>query len=72
MFLVDFVVNPICFDLSFTFIGLVAARHLSHFGYKPNIFYPKQSTKELFQVHLFIHSFVRYSFIHSFIGFNVK
>ncbi|CAG8567405.1 1014_t:CDS:2 [Diversispora eburnea] len=29
--------------------GLVAARHLSHFGYKPNIFYPKQSTKELFQ-----------------------
>ncbi|RHZ80553.1 hypothetical protein Glove_134g180 [Diversispora epigaea] len=29
--------------------GLVAARHLSHFGYKPNIFYPKKSTKELFQ-----------------------
>ncbi|CAG8433638.1 1204_t:CDS:10 [Ambispora gerdemannii] len=29
--------------------GLVAARHLSHFGYRPSIFYPKQSKKDLFQ-----------------------
>ncbi|CAG8465953.1 4441_t:CDS:2, partial [Ambispora leptoticha] len=29
--------------------GLVAARHLSHFGYRPNIFYPKQSKKDLYQ-----------------------
>ncbi|CAB4420846.1 unnamed protein product [Rhizophagus irregularis] len=29
--------------------GLVAARHLFHFGYKPNIFYPKQSKKELYE-----------------------
>ncbi|KAJ1909441.1 hypothetical protein IWQ60_011167 [Tieghemiomyces parasiticus] len=29
--------------------GLVAARHLWHFGYKPSIYYPKHSKKELFQ-----------------------
>ncbi|OZJ04380.1 hypothetical protein BZG36_02400 [Bifiguratus adelaidae] len=29
--------------------GLVAARHLCHFGYKPKIFYPKQSSKDLYQ-----------------------
>ncbi|CAG8619816.1 32877_t:CDS:10 [Racocetra persica] len=29
--------------------GLVAARHLFHFGYKPNIFYPKQTKNELYQ-----------------------
>ena len=29
--------------------GLVAARHLWHFGYKPTIFYPKQSKNELYQ-----------------------
>ncbi|GBB90402.1 hypothetical protein RclHR1_17350004 [Rhizophagus clarus] len=29
--------------------GLVAARHLFHFGYKPNIFYPKQSKKDLYE-----------------------
>ncbi|CAG8481703.1 11652_t:CDS:10 [Acaulospora morrowiae] len=29
--------------------GLVAARHLFHFGYKPNIFYPKRTKKELYQ-----------------------
>jgi len=29
--------------------GLVAARHLYHFGYKPNIHYPKQTDKPLFK-----------------------
>ncbi|KAF0521751.1 NADPH-hydrate epimerase [Gigaspora margarita] len=29
--------------------GLVAARHLFHFGYEPNIFYPKQTKNELYQ-----------------------
>jgi hydroxyethylthiazole kinase-like uncharacterized protein yjeF len=29
--------------------GLVASRHLSHFGYSPVIFYPKQTPKQLFQ-----------------------
>ncbi|CAJ0753240.1 15632_t:CDS:10 [Entrophospora sp. SA101] len=29
--------------------GLVAARHLSHFGYQPKIYYPKQTNKELYQ-----------------------
>ena len=28
--------------------GLVAARHLHHFGYKPSVFYPKQSKNELY------------------------
>ncbi|XP_009775272.1 pyridoxine/pyridoxamine 5'-phosphate oxidase 1, chloroplastic isoform X1 [Nicotiana tabacum] len=28
--------------------GLVAARHLHHFGYKPSICYPKRNTKPLF------------------------
>jgi hydroxyethylthiazole kinase-like uncharacterized protein yjeF len=30
--------------------GLVAARHLKHFGYNPSIFYPKPSQKPLFLV----------------------
>lgn len=30
--------------------GLVAARHLFHFGYQPSIFYPKQSSKDLYKV----------------------
>ncbi|KAK3672055.1 hypothetical protein LTR78_008025 [Recurvomyces mirabilis] len=29
--------------------GLVAARHLFHFGYKPTMYYPKQSKNELYQ-----------------------
>ena len=29
--------------------GLVAARHLFHYGYKPTIHYPKQSKNELYQ-----------------------
>ena len=28
--------------------ALVAARHLHHFGYKPEVLYPKQSKRELF------------------------
>ena len=29
--------------------GLVAARHLALFGYKPSVFYPKRTDKELFR-----------------------
>ncbi|KAJ9085387.1 hypothetical protein DSO57_1014603 [Entomophthora muscae] len=29
--------------------GLVAARHLSHFGYSPAVYYPKPSTKDFFK-----------------------
>ncbi|KAL9610221.1 MAG: hypothetical protein Q9167_005070 [Letrouitia subvulpina] len=29
--------------------GLVAARHLKHYGYQPTIFYPKRSKNELYQ-----------------------
>ncbi|KAI8581380.1 hypothetical protein K450DRAFT_232797 [Umbelopsis ramanniana AG] len=29
--------------------GLVAARHLFHFGYKPSIYYPKQSKNDLYK-----------------------
>jgi len=29
--------------------GLVAARHLWHYGYKPTVYYPKQSGNELYQ-----------------------
>ncbi|KAI7855403.1 YjeF N-terminal domain-containing protein [Circinella umbellata] len=29
--------------------GLVAARHLFHFGYKPTLYYPKQPNKDLYQ-----------------------
>ncbi|KAG0182788.1 hypothetical protein DFQ28_000028 [Apophysomyces sp. BC1034] len=29
--------------------GLVAARHLHHFGYRPSIYYPKQPNKDLYQ-----------------------
>lgn len=32
--------------------GLVAARHLRHYGYQPTIFYPKRSKNELYQVRL--------------------
>lgn len=32
--------------------GLVAARHLFYYGYKPAIFYPKRSKNELYQVGL--------------------
>jgi hydroxyethylthiazole kinase-like uncharacterized protein yjeF len=30
--------------------GLVAARHLRHYGYQPTIYYPKRSKNELYQV----------------------
>ena len=30
--------------------GLVAARHLAHYGYKPSVYYPKQGKNELYQV----------------------
>ena len=30
--------------------GLVAARHLWHYGYEPVMYYPKQSKNELYQV----------------------
>lgn len=30
--------------------GLVAARHLWHYGYHPEIYYPKQGRSELYQV----------------------
>lgn len=33
--------------------GLVAARHLFHYGYKPTIYYPKQSKNELYQVSVY-------------------
>ncbi|KAI8723844.1 NAD(P)H-hydrate epimerase [Fusarium sp. LHS14.1] len=29
--------------------GLVAARHLRHYGYKPTVFYPKRSKNDLYQ-----------------------
>ncbi|KAI9250357.1 YjeF N-terminal domain-like protein [Helicostylum pulchrum] len=29
--------------------GLVAARHLYHFGFKPSLYYPKQPEKDLYQ-----------------------
>jgi hypothetical protein len=34
--------------------GLVAARHLWHYGYKPTIYYPKQSKNDLFRVDLIL------------------
>ncbi|PYI26229.1 hypothetical protein BP00DRAFT_356444, partial [Aspergillus indologenus CBS 114.80] len=30
--------------------GLVAARHLAHFGYNPKVYYPKEGKNELYQV----------------------
>ena len=30
--------------------GLVAARHLWHYGYQPTIYYPKQTNNELYKV----------------------
>lgn len=35
--------------------GLVAARHLFYYGYRPTIFYPKRSKNELYQVSYFLH-----------------
>lgn len=29
--------------------GLVAARHLFHYGYKPTMYYPKQSKKDIYE-----------------------
>uniref|UniRef100_A0A093VAT8 NAD(P)H-hydrate epimerase n=1 Tax=Talaromyces marneffei PM1 TaxID=1077442 RepID=A0A093VAT8_TALMA len=29
--------------------GLVAARHLAHYGYKPSVYYPKEGKNELYQ-----------------------
>ncbi|BCS00490.1 NADHX epimerase [Aspergillus luchuensis] len=29
--------------------GLVAARHLAHYGYKPSVYYPKQGKNDLYQ-----------------------
>lgn len=34
--------------------GLVAARHLAQYGYKPTVYYPKEGKNELYQVR-FIH-----------------
>lgn len=30
--------------------GLVAARHLFHYGYQPTVYYPKRSQKDLYRV----------------------
>lgn len=30
--------------------GLVAARHLRHYGYQPSVYYPKRGKNELYQV----------------------
>lgn len=30
--------------------GLVAARHLKHYGYQPTIYYPKRNKNVLFEV----------------------
>lgn len=30
--------------------GLVAARHLWHYGYQPTVYYPKQTKGDLYQV----------------------
>lgn len=32
--------------------GLVAARHLRHYGYHPTVFYPKRSRNDLYQASL--------------------
>lgn len=37
--------------------GLVAARHLWHYGYKPTVYYPKQSKNELYEVSLIYFNF---------------
>lgn len=37
--------------------GLVAARHLSQYGYNPSVYYPKQGKNELYEVsYLYDHS----------------
>lgn len=30
--------------------GLVAARHLQHYGYQPSVYYPKRPKNDLYQV----------------------
>ena len=30
--------------------GLVAARHLRHYGYQPTVYYPKRGKNELYNV----------------------
>ncbi|KAK7455649.1 hypothetical protein Landi51_02853 [Colletotrichum acutatum] len=37
--------------------GLVAARHLRHYGYKPTIYYPKRSKNDLYQTLSSVRSF---------------
>ena len=32
--------------------GLVAARHLFHYGYKPTVYYPKKTSNEIYEVAL--------------------
>ena len=32
--------------------GLVAARHLFHYGYQPTVYYPKMTSNEIYQVAL--------------------
>jgi hypothetical protein len=36
--------------IDYSIIGLVCARHLVHFGYRPTIYYPKPGRHQLFQV----------------------
>ena len=30
--------------------GLVAARHLFHYGYQPTVYYPKKTSNEIYEV----------------------
>ena len=39
-----------CTDFHIGGDGLVAARHLFYYGYKPTVFFPKRSKNELYQV----------------------
>jgi len=39
-----------CADIDLGGDGLVAARHLRHYGYQPTIYYPKRGKNELYQV----------------------
>ncbi|KAL1873096.1 hypothetical protein VTK73DRAFT_1101 [Phialemonium thermophilum] len=34
--------------------GLVAARHLRHYGYEPTIYYPKRGKSDLYQVSMHV------------------
>ncbi|CAH0022846.1 unnamed protein product [Clonostachys rhizophaga] len=40
---------PVALGITVGGDGLVAARHLFHYGYSPTIFYPKRSKNELYQ-----------------------